>query len=80
MAFFQLQCGYRDGKKETRQDRDGLYTWCSRMSDRITSQARESTKQAIYCCISVQAILEVETLGLDSGVLYYSIIRMTPLS
>ncbi len=46
-------------KKKRRQDRNGLYTWCSRMSDRITSQA---SKQALYCCISVQPILE-----LDSG-------------
>ena len=29
--------GYRDGvKKEKRQDRDGLYTGCSTIGDRIT--------------------------------------------
>ena len=37
--------GYRDGVK-VKETRSGwIYTWCSRMSDRITSQARESTKQ-----------------------------------
>ena len=35
MKLLQItKWGYRDGVKS--QDRDGLYTWCSRTSDRIT--------------------------------------------
>ena len=45
----KLQCG--DIGMERRQDWDGLYTWCSRMSDRITSQALSESHTVLYSII-----------------------------
>ena len=64
---------------EREQDRDGLYTWCSRMSDRITSQARESMKQALYCHIIVQPVLELDS-EFRQWCIYFSITTVTPPS
>ena len=56
-------------KKERRQDRNGLYTWCCRMRDRINNIASlRINKTSPILSHQCKTHLGARLWGLDSGV------------